>query len=257
MDKNCLSNLIIKKFISINTISSEAGGFGSRQNRNVWAIIIKFEGETIYTSQGENFKSSIDNIVLLPKGCDYSWKCIKKGRFTVIEFDADLTGDRVIPLPTKKGDAIFRKFKELEQKWMLKHNLYEMECLKGLYGILLKLLSETESYSPTHKQEKIRPALDYIAENFAENISNGRLAEILGISTVYFRKLFTETMGTSPINYIHSVRINKAKEILKSDYTNISVIAEMLGYSSIYHFSKMFKKYAGQSPAKFAKSQKQ
>lgn len=49
-------------------------------------------------------------------------------------------------------------------------------------------------------------------------------------------------MGTSPIAYVHELRIKKAKEILKSDYGTISEIAKSPGYLNIYDFSRDFKK---------------
>ena len=114
-------------------------------------------------------------------------------------------------------------------------------------------MEQTNSYLPDEKKEKIQPALDYIAENYNKPITNDELAELLGISTVYFRKLFTQITGTSPINYIQQLRINKAKEMLKSDYSKISLISEEVGYSNIYHFSKMFKQITSYSPTEYAK----
>ena len=70
------------------------------------------------------------------------------------------------------------------------------------------------------------------------------------MSTVYFRKIFTEAMKTSPISYAKSVRLEKAKEMLKSDYTTLSDVAEAVGYTSIYNFSRDFKKHTGFSPSK-------
>ncbi len=60
-------------------------------------------------------------------------------------------------------------------------------------------------------------------------------------------------MGISPINYIQQLRIKKAKEMLKSDYSKISLIAETVGYSNIYHFSKTFKQITGYSPTEYDK----
>ena len=80
------------------------------------------------------------------------------------------------------------------------------------------------------------------------------LAALCGISTVYFRKTFETVFGVSPIRYLHDLRIGKAKAILSGDYDSIRQVAESTGYSSVYHFSKMFKLYTGQSPSTYAKS---
>ena len=88
---------------------------------------------------------------------------------------------------------------------------------------------------------------------YNKNIKNDVLANLCNLSTVYFRKLFTEIMGASPISYVHELRIKKAKEMLRSDYGNIKDIAESLGYLNIYDFSRTFKKYKGVSPREFCR----
>ena len=254
MDINNLSDLIINKLISVNTIYSDTGANSVRRNRLCWALLMKYEGETVYTSGNKKATSNFENIAILPKGSNYSWICTKQGKYLVIEFDADLIGDSVITISTKNSESIFKLFKELEKVWTLKHKFYKLEALNITYSILSKLLEPYNQYLPSEKQEKIQPALDYIAKNYNKQITNDELAKLLGVSTVYFRKLFTKIIGISPINYIQQLRIKKAKEMLKSDFSKISVISEAVGYPNIYYFSKMFKQITGVSPTEYAKN---
>lgn len=253
MKINDLSNLIIKNIISVNNILSTTGKSSERKSRACWALLIKYEGETIYSCNGKQLKSNIESIAILPEGSCYNWVCTKQGRYIVVEFEANLSSENILILPTKKSEHIFKFFKDLEKVWMLKHPFYKLKSINLVYNILTTLLEQVNNYLPYDKKEKIRPALDYIAENYNKPITNDELAELLGISTVYFRKLFTKITGTSPINYIQQLRINKAKEMLKSDYSKISLISEEVGYSSIYHFSKMFRQITGYSPTEYAK----
>ena len=94
-----------------------------------------------------------------------------------------------------------------------------------------------KKYLPTEKMSKITPALEYIANNYNKKIKNDVLANLCNLSTVYFRKLFTEIIGSSPISYVHELRIKKAKEMLKSDHDSFFNIASSLGYLNIYDFS--------------------
>ena len=130
--------------------------------------------------------------------------------------------------------------------------MVEVESIRDTYSILLALTQAiSERYLPTEKQQKIAPAVDYISQHYNENITNDELATITGLSTVYFRKLFTSIMGVSHITYAHHFRIEKAKEMLKSDYGTLSDLALSLGYSSLYDFSRDFKKHTGVAPSKY------
>ena len=72
------------------------------------------------------------------------------------------------------------------------------------------------------------------------------------MSTVYFRKTFTEVMGLSPIAYVQRLRMEKAKEMLRSDYGTLTELSLSLGYPSLYDFSRAFKKHVGVAPSKYA-----
>ena len=83
------------------------------------------------------------------------------------------------------------------------------------------------------------------------NFYNDQLAQLAGMSTVYFRKLFTQVMGVSPIVYARQLRIEKAKQMLRSDYGSLSHVALSLGYANLYDFSRDFKKHTGIAPSKY------
>ena len=144
-------------------------------------------------------------------------------------------------------------FKDLEHKRTLKQPMIEIESIKNTYSILLSLAqTQSEPYLPTEKQQKISAAVEYISTHYTETITNDSLAELTGLSTVYFRKIFTNIMGVSPIVYARQLRIEKAKEMLKSDYANLSDVANSLGYPNLYDFSRDFKKHTGVSPSQYS-----
>lgn len=255
MCNDVLSNLVIKKVLSVNTIFSDKGANAKKINRPCWAIILKFEGETEYKCGGKTLISNNENIVILPKGSSYEWVCKKAGRFFTVEFSCDLCCWEIMSFPISSNEKIIKAFKQLEYKLIAKSPFYKLEATKLTYDILLNILSSTaKSYLPKDKRDKIQVALDFMAENYASSITNDSLAALTPFSTVYFRKLFTEMTGLSPMVYLRNIRINKAKQMLKSDYGSISDIAVSLGYSNIYEFSRTFKKHTGLSPTEYLKS---
>ncbi|MCB2359182.1 helix-turn-helix transcriptional regulator [Clostridium estertheticum] len=70
------------------------------------------------------------------------------------------------------------------------------------------------------------------------------------LSPAYISKLFKESTGTSPINYLIKLRLSNAKHSLEIGDQSIKKIALSVGYPDMYHFSKLFKKYYGYPPSK-------
>lgn len=258
MEKDFLTDLIITGIHSTTTIYNEAGTRNRKLCRPNCGVLIKYSGETEYTCRGEKYISNKDNIIILPKGSAYEWVCTKSGHCAILDFDCNKTHDKILCIPVNNGEKYLKLLKEVEYKRTVRNPLYEMECIRDTYDILLKL-QQAESYyayHPASKFNKIQPAVDYIALNYNKNITNDELAALTSLSTVYFRKLFTELYGMSPITYVHTLRIKKATEMLQSDYGSITNIAQSLGYSTIYDFSRTFKKYMRVSPSNYLKSGK-
>ncbi len=255
MNETIFYDLTINKVYSIFTINTEKNKTMRRINRPHWAIILKYEGETIYKNKNKTYISNAENMIILPKGSSYEWQCTKPGRYYTIEFDCDTTCEEIFSLPINSHEKILQLYKDGEYKKTTNKPIYKLELLKTAYSILLLLLKEKHpSYTSLSKRQKIKPAIDFLIKNYTHSIKNDDLAKLTGFSTIYFRKIFTECFGISPITYLHKLRIKKAKEILRSDYESIADIAESLGYPDVYDFSRTFKKHVGISPIQYAKS---
>ncbi len=252
MSVDLLSNLIITGVHSVSTMYTLKNTKLKKICRPRWAVVLKYEGETVYTSKSKRYVSDQNHILILPKGSSYAWECTKSGHYSIIEFESDVCFDELISFSVKHSERIFRAFKDLEYKRTLRPPLFELESIRDTYSILLQLSQQNvEKYVPNDKNQKIQPAIEYISQNYNKPITNDMLALIAGMSTVYFRKLFSEVMGVSPIAYAKQLRIEKAKDMLKSDYGSLTDIAQSLGYSSLYDFSRDFKKHTGCAPSQF------
>ena len=252
MNAELLSNLVITKVTSAATLYSPQGKSAKRSNRSRWAVLIKYEGETVYTSNGKRLLSDAAHLVVLPKGCSYEWQCTKPGHFCTVEFESEAYADEPLVFSVKNSEKILKLFKELEYKRNLRSPTIELESIRDTYSILLTILqSDANTYLPSEMQKRIAPALEYISRNYNTPITNDQLAALTGMSTVYFRKLFSRLIGTSPIAYAHALRIERAKEMLRSDYGSLSDLARSLGYASLYDFSRDFKKHTGVAPSSY------
>lgn len=247
-----LNNLIITQVFSATTMYSDTNTSSRRINRQRWAIIIKYEGETVYCAYGKEYISNRTHLAILPKGSSYQWTCKQAGHYAVVEFDSLVTCEDFFTFSISDCDAVLSIFRELEAKRMLNRSSNEIESIYAVYGMILKILELSRKPAvPFRKVDKLAPALAYISDHYTEDLNNDQLAKAAGLSTVYFRKLFKEVYQVSPMNYVKEIRIEKAKEMLRSDFGNISEVGLSLGYPSIYDFSRDFKKHVGLSPRKF------
>jgi AraC-like DNA-binding protein/ligand-binding sensor protein len=97
----------------------------------------------------------------------------------------------------------------------------------------------------------ITRAKEYIQQNQAEDLSLGQVAKAVNTSTFYFCKLFKKATGLNFTDYVSRVRIEKAKNLLLNPNLRVSEIAYEVGFQSLTHFNRVFKKIIGQSPTEY------
>ena len=103
-----------------------------------------------------------------------------------------------------------------------------------------------ESVSKKYVVERI---VSYFEDHYNEKISLDQIAENMYLSPYYISKIFKSETGDTPINYLISLRMQKARELLdENPEQSIQAVAMAVGYEDAYHFSKLFKKYFGLSP---------
>ena len=81
-----------------------------------------------------------------------------------------------------------------------------------------------------------------------------RLVEELGISRAGLDRLFRTWLDLSPQQYLIRQRMESACQLIRDGQLNMTQIADRLGYSSLYYFSRQFKKTAAMSPSEYAAS---
>lgn len=250
-------NIIPAGVVSSYRLLKSSIGVTTRQNgRKHWGLVLKAVGQTIYSQNGREFLSDRTHVMLLPQGSRYNWKCLVQGECFIIDFDAPESPDAIFSFEISDPGYFFAAHAKIEKCLSQDHPAGRLEAMQHLCGILLFLAKAAgQKHIPKQKHQLLAPALDYMTEHYADpEINNTSLASLCGISTVYFRKTFEAVYGSSPIRYLHDLRISKAKAILIGDYGSIGQIAESVGYNSVYHFSKMFRQYTGQSPTDYART---
>jgi len=102
-------------------------------------------------------------------------------------------------------------------------------------------------------KELVEIAARFINNNYERDISLGDIAKYVFLSPSYFTRAFKEHMKVSPINYLLTLRVERAKELLRDTDTKIGEIALSVGFSNQQRFNEIFKKYCGMTPLQYRK----
>ena len=97
----------------------------------------------------------------------------------------------------------------------------------------------------------ITRAKEYIQEHQTDNLRLGHVAKAVNTSTFYFCKMFKKVTGINFTDYLSRVRIEKSKNLLLNPNLRVSEIAFEVGFQSLTHFNRVFKKVLGQSPTEY------
>lgn len=96
--------------------------------------------------------------------------------------------------------------------------------------------------------ERLRPALDYIEQNYAERISVAQLAGLLCLSADRLGHLFRDGVGQAPLQYINEIRLRKAMNLLKTEEYTVTEVAQAVGFFDYNHFGRLFRRRYGCTP---------
>lgn len=254
-----LNNFIVREIFAVNDINhKQIGKVGTRKNRPFFSLAMKTEGKTVYHDDtGKSFIADKDTVILISKGSSYRWVCKELGECIMIELVADYFGEPFSFLTFKLNEKnrleVHKLFSNINRRWKERKEAYMLRCKSSIYDILARASMHQEKiYTPKSMGKILQPAVDYMTLHLGDvTISNKDLAALCNVSVVYFRKLFERLYGVSPIKYLRMLRIEKAKELLVSDYLSISDIAAMTGFNTIFTFSRAFKNEVGLSPKNY------
>lgn len=155
---------------------------------------------------------------------------------------------------TNSSDNLDNYFNDVIREIALKNDLFREACVLNLRQILIRLTRcskiENDNQSVPDVFNKVIEKM-YL-ENIKFNVND--CAELCCVSPSRFAHFFKQKVGTSPHAFHSRIIANKAKDLVTNSQLNISEIAESLGFTDIYYFSRFYKKHFGVSPQKHRKT---
>ena len=126
--------------------------------------------------------------------------------------------------------------------------------LRKYYGLFFRniaqMMEEDNIYSTGTVIENIQR---YIQHNYQKDLTQEFIASLFYLNRSYLSTLFRQTTGVKFVDYLNSVRINKAKEILVSTDRKMYQVAKAVGYDNTKYFFRVFKKTVGCAPEQYRK----
>lgn len=104
---------------------------------------------------------------------------------------------------------------------------------------------------------RLRLVLDYIEENLANDLSMAELGAVVEMSPCRFARVFREAMGLPPHQFVLRKRIARARAMLEASSIALTEISTSLGFESQSHFTAVFRRLVGTTPAAYRARQRQ
>ncbi|MBO7353431.1 MAG: helix-turn-helix domain-containing protein [Lachnospiraceae bacterium] len=161
---------------------------------------------------------------------------------------------------TCKLQEIARKMKET---FFTAQTNREVKCCMLLMEFMMTLDEHREEFAPEpgtdmrdpYEDDVMRRMMlvtDYIKNNLtADDLSQGAMAQMAGISREYFSRIFKNVTGMNYSKWLNMIRLEKASELLSHKNMSLTEVAMLSGFQSIPSFNRVFHEDKGMSPGEF------
>ena len=181
-----------------------------------------------------------------------------------IEFDGLRAKESLELMGLSAGQPVYNPVHHEFEEKMKEEMLYIVKNKKEtpfhlighLYVFLDALTRSVTDYRPANSKVRdfyIKEALAYIDNNYMHDISVEDIAESSGLNRSYFGKIFRESVGKTPQEFLIGYRMIKAAELLRQTQYPVGEIGCAVGYPNQLHFSRAFKSVYGMSPRNWRK----
>ncbi|HJD46358.1 MAG TPA: helix-turn-helix domain-containing protein [Candidatus Mediterraneibacter norfolkensis] len=156
--------------------------------------------------------------------------------------------------PESKDASLIKKITRLPNKYDLDRDLTVSEWITNLMTTFI--LEKRKNIFPDSSKttEKLNLAIQYMSEHLTEKISVTDIASSAFLSTYHFVRSFKKQMGLTPYEYLITLRINKAKDLLISTEDPLDIIAVNSGFTDSKNLIYNFKRIVSLTPGEYRKS---
>lgn len=226
-----------------------------RDNYNSILALYVLDGDITILQNNAQLDAQKDELLLID--CYKAHKYFTKDRAHTlwVHFDGDNSYEWFSEITAQKGQKIKCTRQTAEYIFniirYIKQNQSEYDISNELYSLLCNISKKNHMNYENKKADCVEAAKNFILSNYDKNISIADIAKMVHMSVSYFSKIFRQNTGFSPYDYMLTVRLDKAKEMLRQTDNSIESIAYKTGFNSTSNFIYFFRKETGVSPLKF------
>ena len=175
-----------------------------------------------------------------------------------IHFNLGVPFDNVYPdiFKVKASDNLLNKLEHLTDNLKIENLNFDITNTLKLHSILNEVLSNMgpELFETLNVDQRILKVIRYVENHINENPSNSDLATIANMATNSFSRLFRQQMNMTLHSFIIKRKIAQSCDLFVHTTQTIEEVAFSMGFSDRYHFSRVFKKVTGTTPAIYKSS---
>lgn len=261
----------------------EKGWGVPEESHNAFELIYIVEGSQQTWMEGIKYDLQQGDILIIPPGFKHINQCTNEEGliYFIAHFNVDDTRfrqkmSRSITFQYNHGTKENEGLKEGFLDWinLIQQGVeYTTSHLFMIQSGLFKILSILAECASSSEENSATPKVNHYATLIAESLKTHfrahqvegstidraeirieDIANSLNISAGYANEVFKEVYGISPRRYLSDLKLHEAKQLIHQPNLDLTQIASMLGYSSLAHFSRQYKRWTGLSPREYRKS---
>ncbi len=276
-------HLYFQEDIPIKILHMDEQKAVSLHEHDFYELVVISGGEGTHYTADEKYHISEGDIFLIKPGTKHAYSNTRNLKLINVLYIPECLNLPLYNLSNSPGyHAFFEVEPAMRQQHGFKSRLHlsssKLEYIKKMINTMDKELNSgnpeaffmavsyfmqitgfiARSYTKTAIPEQmsilyLSEVISYIETNYQHNITIADLAQKAFMSEITLYRMFKKAFNISPVNYIISVRISRAQEMLINSTLNISEIAIKTGFSDSNYFSRTFKKVTGTSPRSYRK----
>lgn len=174
--------------------------------------------------------------------------------FEVIRWMRSNPNTHQVPITVLSGKILtFEDIKQLEPYSKITFQSKNVLSDDELISSFQQMLFDNQNLS-AHTSIVVKHAIAYIHNHYEKPISRSDIARSVGVSSSYLTQIFHQELGLSLWDYLNRYRILKAKDLLQTTNDSVAYVSSMVGFDDPSYFSRVFRRYVGQSPRLYRNS---